>query len=79
MSVGFMGAVLSGEDPGEAWRAFRAMVDEDPAQRALVLQLAETKGGRSLLDDSRSAWRERGYKAPFDFIFEESGHAEELR
>jgi hypothetical protein len=64
--VGFMGALLRGGDPRRAWETFRAMAAADPAQ---VRRLAETDGGRALLDDSRSAWRARGYEAPFEFVF----------
>lgn len=79
VSVGIMGAVLSGGDPRTAWRAFRELVENDPAHREAVRRLAETEDGRALLDDSRSAWRARGFEAPFDFIFEDPGRAQELR
>lgn len=66
--VGFMGTVLRGGEPRDAWRAFRRMAEEDPAQ---IRRLAETAEGRALLDASRSSWRERGFaEAPFEFAFE---------
>lgn len=79
MSAGFMGAVLSGHDPGEAWDGYRQMLQEDPQQMEIVRQLAESPSGQALLDESRAAWRGRGFEAPFEFIFEDSGSAQELR
>jgi hypothetical protein len=73
--VGFMGTVMNHHDPGAVWEGYRRMLRGEPQQQELVRRLAETEGGRSLLDDSRAVWRERGFeKAPFDFLFgEESG------
>lgn len=80
MSAGFMGAVLNGHDPREAWDGYRRMILDDPQQRAVVRQLAADPAGRALLDDSRSAWHDRGFvEAPFDFVFEERVGAQELR
>lgn len=79
MSAGFMGAVLGGHDPREAWNGYRQMIHEDPQQKAIIRQLAASAGGQALLEASREAWRDRGFEAPFDFIFEESGSAQELR
>lgn len=72
MNIGvFMGAALTGQDPKEAWAGYQKMLREEPQQRALVRQFAETEGGRALLDDSRRVWRDRGLDAPFEFVFEE--------
>ncbi len=79
MSAGFMGAVLGGHDPREAWDGYRQMIREDPQQLAIIRQLAASAGGQALLDASREAWRGRGFDAPFDFVFEDSDGAQELR
>jgi hypothetical protein len=68
--VVIMGAV-SGGDPERAWRAYRALVTGDEAQRAALLRLAESEGGRAMLDDSRGVWRARGFEAPFESVFAE--------
>jgi hypothetical protein len=80
MSVGFMGAALRWQDPRTAWEVFSRMLREDPSQRMTARRLAETEGGRELLDASRKAWRRRGLEAPFEsFLREAEGRAEELR
>lgn len=79
MSAGFMGAVLGGHDPREAWNGYRQMIQEDPQQLAIIHQLAASAGGQALLEASREAWRDRGFEAPFDFVFEDSDGAQELR
>ena len=76
VKVGFMGTVLRGGDPTDAWRAYRRMAVEEPAQ---VRRLAETAEGLALLDASRAAWRRRGFEAPFEIVFEEADGAHELR
>ena len=72
MSQGFMGMVLSGQDPREAWEQLNRMVIQDAQLREMVRQLNSREDGRELLDDSRRAWRERGFDAPFDFLFDEA-------
>lgn len=76
--VVIMGAV-SGGDPERAWRAYRAMLAGDERQRAALRRLAESEDGRAMLDASRDTWRGRGYEAPFEVVFEDSGSAQELR
>lgn len=80
-SAGFMGTVLDGQDPQEAWDGYREMIREDPQQQDIVRQFAASEGGRELLAASREAWRERGFEAPFDFLFRGEGDvsAQELR
>lgn len=81
MSVGvFMGTALTGQDLKEVWEGYERMLRAEPQQQALVRQFAETEGGCALLDDSRRIWRERGFDAPFEFVFEEEPvSAQELR
>ena len=75
MSATFMGAVLDGQDAREAWEWYRQILREDPQQQAVVRQLADTEGGREMLEASRAAWRARGLEAPFDFLIEEEARA----
>lgn len=60
MSAGFMGTVLSNDDPAEAWNAYRQLLLDDEQQRRVIKQFVATEGGRA-----------RGFDAPFEFVFEE--------
>ncbi len=71
--VGFMGSVVKHHDPRRVWEGYRRMLREDAQQRTAVRRLAESEGGRSLLDESRVVWRARGFEAPFEFVFDKEG------
>jgi hypothetical protein len=80
MSEGYMGAVLRGQNPREAWEGYRRIILEDPREREVAVRLAQSPGGKELLEVSREAWRARGFaEAPFDVALEDHGRAQAIR
>jgi hypothetical protein len=71
VTTGVLATVLRGQDPGEAWEQLNRMVIMDAQVRQSIREISKTEEGRELLDESRCAWRARGFNAPFDFLFDE--------